>query len=266
MSRGRLIGLGVAVFLGSAVLLAPADRLQAWFVPSDAAVRAQGLSGTLSQGRVTRLDVQGRPALRNVSWTLQAWPLLLGRASFRLAGGADGMLLDGVATVVPSGTVTLRDFRLASPLTELLQAAGQGMLPVEGTLGMEVRQLKLRQRWPEQAQGTLNLRGLGWRLGREAVLLGDYEARLDNETAGVKLSVTTSSGALIVNGDARLGQDRSYDLDLKMRPQPNAPPMVANLVRNLGQPDSQGWYHLRRRGQLHAPPGPMPLPAPEQAS
>lgn len=266
MSRRRLIGLGAAVFVVSAVLLAPADRLQAWFLPDDAAWRAQGLSGTLSQGRVAQLDAQGRPLLRNLDWTLQTWQLLLGRASFRLAGGADGMLIDGTASIVPSGTVTLSDFRLASPLTQFLHAAGQGMLPVEGTLGTELRTLKLRQSWPEQAEGTLNVRGLGWKLGREAVLLGDYEARLENETAGIKLSVTTSAGALIVNGEGRLGQDRSYDLDLKMRPQPDAPPMVTNLVRNLGAPDSQGWYHLRRRGQLLAPDAIEPSVLPEQDS
>ncbi len=266
MKAGRLIGLGFAVFLGSAMLLAPADRLQAWFLPGDAPLRAQGLSGTLSQGRVTQLDVQGRPALRQLDWTLQTWQLLLGRASFRLAGGADGMLLDGTAYVVPSGTLTLSDFRLASPLAQALQAAGQGMLPVEGTFGADIRRLKLRQQWPEQAEGILSVRGLGWKLGREPVLLGDYEARLENETAGIKLSVTTTAGALLVNGTGQLGNDRSYTLDLQMRPQPDAPPMVSNLVRNLGQPDAQGWYHLRRRGQLAPPDANTPAPLVDQAS
>ena len=102
----------------------------------------------------------------------------------------------------------------------------------------------------------MTVRGLGWKLGRESVLLGDYAATLDNETGGVKAEIATLSGVLEISGKARLGDDRSYEVDLQMRPKPNAPPMVPNLVRTLGAPDSQGWYHVRRRGQLGPPPAP----------
>lgn len=249
MKRGSLIALGLAVFVVSAVLNAPADRLVAWFVPADAGVQPRGVSGTLSSGHAAQIDVQGLPGVRDIQWTLQAWRLLVGRASFQLSGGADGMLIDGRAAIVPSGTLTLSDFRLASPLKVLLNAAGQGLLPVEGTVGTEIATLKLRDRWPQQAGGTVTVRGLGWKLGREPVLLGDYEALLENETSGLKATVRSLGGPLEVSGESRLGHDRSYELHLQMRPRPDAPPMVSNLVRNLGQPDAQGWYQLRRRGQ-----------------
>lgn len=252
MTRGSLIALGVAVFVLSLALSAPADRLLAWFAPADATVQPRGLSGTLSSGHAAQIDVRGLPAVRDIAWEMQAWRLLLGRASFKLSGGADGMLIDGDAALVPSGTLTLSEFRLASPLKVLLNAAGQGLLPVEGTVGTEISSLKLREQWPDSADGVVTVRGLGWKLGREPVLLGDYEALLENETAGIKASVRSLGGPLEVSGDARVGHDRSYDLNLKMRARPDAPPMVGNLVRNLGQPDAQGWYHLRRRG---APPG-----------
>lgn len=253
MKARTLIGLGLAVFVASAALKIPAERLHAWFAPEDGTVRAQGLIGSLSKGHATQIELRGQPLIRDLAWTLQAWHLLLGRTSFRLSGGADGVLLDGQAYFVPSGTLTLSGFRLNAPLAELLRAIGQGMLPVEGTVGADIGTLKLRGQWPQQADGRVTVRGLGWKLGREPVLLGDYEARIENETAGIRAGVTTVDGALIVTGVARVGQDRSYEVDLQMRPKPDAPPMVPNLVRNLGQPDSQGWYHLRRRGQLAEP-------------
>lgn len=258
MKRGSLIALGLVVFGVSLALNAPADRLHAWFAADDATLQPRGLSGTLSSGHAAQIDVQGLPAVRDIAWTLQTWRLLLGRASFKLSGGADGMLIDGRASLVPSGTLTLSDFRLASPLKILLSAAGQGLLPVEGTVGTEITSLKLRDQWPDSAEGLVTVRGLGWKLGREPVLLGDYEALLENETAGIKATIHTLGGPLEVKGESRVSHDRSYELDLAMRPKPDAPPMVPNLVRNLGQPDAQGWYHLRRRGatagSTRAPP------------
>ena len=254
MKRGTLVLLGLIAFVLTLAFQAPAARLHAWVANSLAAagVQLQGVEGTLSEGRATEVDLRGNPLVRDVGWTLRRLHLLLGRASFALSGGRDGQLVDGTVSVLPSGTLSLSDFKLVTPLKDGLAAAGYPFMPVEGQLGLDLRTFKLRKRWPEKAQGTLTLRGLGWKLGREPVMLGDYEATLDDETAGVKADVRSLSGTLEVSGQARLGDDRSYEMDLQMRPRPNAPPMVGNLVRNLGQPDTQGWYHLRRQGRLDA--------------
>lgn len=260
MKRRNLIILGVGVFLAALLLRTPAVQLQRLFGASlaQAGMQFQGVEGSLSVGRAAQVDLQGNPLVRDLGWNLRAVHLLLGRASFALAGGRDGTLVDGIASVVPSGTLTLQDFRLASPLKGVLAAAGFGYLPLEGQLSLDLSRMKLRERWPRQAQGTLTVRGMGWKLGREAVLLGDYSATLDNETGGVKADIATLSGALEINGQARLGDDRSYEVNLQMRPRPNAPPMVPNLVRNLGAPDAQGWYHVRRSGKLQEPTSAAP--------
>lgn len=254
MKRGGLVLLGVLVFVLTLVFNAPAPRLQAWVAASLAAqgIQLQGVEGTLSSGRASQIDLGGNPLIRDLGWTMRRWQLLMGRASFALSGGRDGQLIDGTASVVPSGTLTLRDFKLVTPLKDALAAAGYPFMPVEGQLGLDLQTLRLRQRWPEKAEGTLTLRGLGWKLGREPLLLGDFEAKMEDDTGGSKAVIRSLSGALEVSGHARLGDDRSYDVDLQMRPKADAPPMVGNLVRNLGQPDTQGWYHLRRQGRLGA--------------
>lgn len=250
MRPRSLILLGLAVFVLAAVLHAPAVQLQRLAAAplASSGVTLSGLEGTLSAGRAARVDLRGNPLLHDLGWTLRRAQLLLGRASFWLEGGRDGSRLDGIAFVVPSGALQLRDFTFAAPLTAVLAAAGYPFVPVEGQALLELERLVLRERWPEQARGHVTLRGLSWKLGREPVRLGDYEARAEDETAGIKLSVSTLAGALEVRGAGRVGHDREYELHLQMRPRPDAPPMVPNLLRNLGQPDAQGWYHLRQRG------------------
>lgn len=261
MKPRSLIVLGLAVFVLTALLHVPAVQLQRLGTSALAAsgITLSGLEGTLSAGRAARVDLRGHPLLHDLGWTLRRAQLLLGRASFRLEGGRDGTRLDGVAFVVPSGAVQLRDFRFASPLVAVLAAAGYPFVPVEGQALFDFERLVLRERWPEQAHGRVTLRGLSWKLGREPLRFGDYEARVEDETAGIKLTVGTLSGVLEVRGDGRVGHDHEYELHLQMRPRPDAPPTLPNLLRNLGQPDAQGWYHLRQRGTLPrgAPPAPI---------
>lgn len=250
------MAIGLAVFLITVLLQWPASRLHGLLASSlnQSGLQLQGLSGTVSAGRVAQISVKGQAVVRDLGWTLQAWRLLLGRASLHLNGGSDGTLVDGTLYVVPSGTLTLSEFQIATALRSALAAAGQANLPVEGQLVADISTLKLREGWPTRAEGLITVRGLGWKLGREPVLLGDYEALIENETAGIKATVRTLAGSLEVSGEARASDDRSYELHLQMRPKAEAPPLVINLVRNLGQPDNQGWYHLRRRGQLAATP------------
>ena len=254
MKRRHLILIGLAVFIFTALLQWPAAQMHSLIATglSQSGVQLQGLSGTLSAGRVAQVSIENQGVVRDLGWTLQTWRLLLGRASVHVNGGSDGTLIDGTAYVVPSGTLTLSDFQINSALKSVLAAAGQANLPIEGQVVADISTLKLRDGWPTRAAGLITVRGLGWKLGREPVLLGDYEAAIENEPAGIKACVRTLAGSLEVSGEARASEDRSYELHLQMRPKPVAPPLVMNLVRNLGQPDTQGWYHLRRRGQLAA--------------
>lgn len=256
MRRRTLVLIGLLVFGFTLVMQTPAVQLYRLVAPRLAAsgVALVGLDGTLSAGRVAQVERLAQPLLRDVTWTLNRLQLLMGRASFDLQGGRDGTLIQGTAFVVPSGTLHLRNLRLVTPLKDGAAALGFGFLPVDGQASVDLERLALRQGWPQQAQGRIALRGLSWKLGREPVLFGDYEALIETETAGLKATVRHTAGTLEVSGDARLALDGRYELNLQMRPRPDAPPMVANLVRNLGQPDAQGWFHVRRSGQAAGAP------------
>lgn len=243
-----LVFLGVVVFLLSAILLTPAAQLYTRLMPQQAGVQIQGLSGTVSEGAAAQVLVRNIPAVGDIHWKLQAWKLLLGKASFHISAGNNGLLVDGVASVVPSGTASLENFRLNSPITALAASAGFPFVPVIGTIGVQVDSFKLRKGWPSHADAVATVRGLSWKLGRNPVLLGDFQAVVSDETGGIRALISTLEGPLEVSGEAHAKEDRSWDLHIQMKPRPNAPPELSNIVSNLGQADTQGWYHLRRKG------------------
>lgn len=274
MSRRHLLVLGLLVFLFSAVFQAPAATLYGWLVPdaSSSSLQLTGISGTVSKGRAAQVSFAGQPAIGNLGWQFQPLQLLLGRGSLRLSGGDQATLLDGTVHALPSGTVVLSDFRLNSPVKALLAAFGQAFVPVEGTAGIDLSELRLRQGWPQTAAGTLTVRGLAWKLGRDPVPLGDFEAVVENQTGGIRATLRSLGGALELQGEGSVGQDRRYAIELRMKPKPDAPPLVSNLVKNLGAPDREGWYRLLRNGEVpasaidgEAPPDDVPEPATEEA-
>ncbi len=262
MKTRWLILLGLLVFLYALLFHAPVASLYAWLQPKNAPPRVElyGLEGSLSQGRAAGIVANGRPALTDLSWHLRPLWLLLGRADFALSGGGIDALLEGGVSVLPSGGINLHDLRYSGALKPLLIAAGQAFVPMDGRVGLNVSQLKLRNGLPTTAEGTLNLQGLSWTLAKDPLLLGDFQAVVAPKPEGLVATISTLAGPLDASGEATLAQDRSYDLHLQVKAKAGANPMIVNLLRSLGQPDTQGYYHLRRRGSLAAAVAAEPAP------
>src|SRR5690606_33886857 len=140
----------------SAIVEAPAVRLHGLLASrlATAGVQLQGVDGSLARGNAAQVGLNGNVLVRDLAWTLQYSQLLLGRASFKLAGGRDGTLLDGRAARRASGALSLDDLRPAMPLPQAFAAAGYAFVPVQGQLGLDLQHLMLRGGWPQQATGT----------------------------------------------------------------------------------------------------------------
>lgn len=255
MSLRTSLLIGLAAFLGFLVWHLPATHLYAGSLPKEgtAALQLHGLSGALGEGRASGLSLRQQPVLGGLHWQLRPLSLLLGRLSADVEA-ADPILTAGVS--VGLGGLRVRDLRLNGNLRPLLAAAGQPFLPLDGQVGLDFGALRIRGGWPTAAEGRIELRQLHYTLARDPVLLGDYTASVQPEGDDLVLLVQTQGGALEVNGDGRIKPDRHYELHLQLKARPGAPPMVQNLLRSLGDPDAQGYYHLRRQGQApaEAPP------------
>ena len=250
MSRRSLYVLvGTLSFLVSLVLLAPVATLYGWLKPRlGNVVEFAGVDGTLRDGSVAMVLLRGQPLVDKLHWRLGLGELLLLRVGADL--DSSGRLL--LAGHVSKGfnTVRAHDLRVAGPLKPLLAAVGQPFAPIDGQAQIDIARLKLLGDWPSDVEGTLQIRGLAWTLAKDPLVLGDYEATFSRDGNDVVALVHTLGGALDVAGDARAKADRSYELHLQLRPKPDAPPLLPNLLRSLGTPDAQGYYHLRREGKL----------------
>ncbi|WP_028006702.1 type II secretion system protein N [Solimonas flava] len=250
MKRRTLYALvGALTFLVSLVLLAPAATLYGWLKPGlGDKVALAGVDGTLRDGSAAVVLVSGRPLAEQLHWRLRLSDLLLGRLGAEL-DSRGGVLISGHISK-GYNSVRAADLRIGAGLKPLLSAFGQPFAPIDGQASLDLPTLKLLDNWPVDANGTLRVQGLAWTLAKEPIVLGDYEATISRDGSDMVALVHTLAGSLEVAGDARAKADRSYELHLQLRPKADAPPLVQNLLRSLGNPDPQGYYHLRRQGKL----------------
>lgn len=250
MSRQWTITITLVVFIGSLILQAPAATLYAWFKPKSATpVELVGLQGSVSAGRASGLNVNGRPALNNLAWTLQPWRLLLGQLGFHLESRGDTTLDSSVALSI-FGSTAINNTQGVMDLKSLLTAIGQPFLPLDGQARLTLKSLRVRKEQFKSADGRVEIHGLAWTLAQEPIVLGDFAATITTENDVIMVKFEPLAGALELNGTAKLSPDQTYEADLQVRPKAGAPALLGSLLGSIGPADPQGWHHIRQQGKL----------------
>ncbi|HEY1076117.1 MAG TPA: type II secretion system protein N [Fontimonas sp.] len=252
MKTRHLIIAGILTFVVGLLVQAPAALLYAWIAPkAGLPVNVLGVDGTLTQGRATQIRFGNQVLVADIDWTLRPLGLLLGRLSYQLHSGTPPLLIDGKVSQGLTGTA-FSPLVANGELRTLAAAAGQNFIPVNGVINLDLSSLQLRKDWPVAAEGTLQLNNLEWTLGKQPAPLGSYQAVLTTEDDQIVARISSLAGSVDISGEARAKPDRSYAYALKLKPKPDAPPMIANLMKQLGTPDAQGYYSLRN--SVDAPP------------
>lgn len=262
MNIRSLLLVGLAFLAAALLIQAPAASVYTWLKPKDRPLPVElfGIEGRLVDGRVSGVVRNGNTLLSDLRWQLQPAQLLLGRLGLKLQSTRDPVLLDGSASFSPLGTVRLKDFQANGGLRPLAAAAGFPFIPMDGQLGLKLTGLKLSKGQVREAEGTVELMGLAWALGQPTPL-GDFRADVTTEDGVIVAQLASVSGPLELSGDAKLTPDQNYELNLRARAKPGAPPMLANLLMQMGPPDAQGFHTLKRQGRMPgAPPPEEPAP------
>jgi general secretion pathway protein N len=247
--------LGMSGLLTGLLLMAPASLLVHWMGGGDPPPVAQliGVSGELREGQAAALSINGRPALRDLQWDLRPAWLLLANLSAGVRAQADDSLLQADVSVWPGKRLRASEVQFSGSIKSLLAAAGQPFVPIDGMARIADGRIALKDGWPSGADARVEIRDLAWTLAATPVVLGDFEIVISDADDGIRARFSALSGPLEVNGEALLKADRSYQLDLGMKPKPEASPVLRNLLASNGAPDAGGWYHLRQQRQAPTP-------------
>ncbi|MDP9139204.1 MAG: type II secretion system protein N [Pseudomonadota bacterium] len=253
MKPRYLILAGTLTFLAGVLIQAPAALVYAWIAPkAQIPLGLIGITGTLTHGKAAQARYGNQVLIADVDWTLRPLNLLMAQLRYRLHSDKVPLILDGEVSQGFGGT-GFHQMKATGDLRAMAEVAGQAFVPVNGTLDLDLISLQLRDDWPVSADGVAQLNGVAWTLSKEPVPLGDYQAQVRTEGDQIIAQISTRGGSVEIGGEARLKTDRSYSYSLKLKPKADAPPMIVNLMKQLGTPDAQGSYTLNREGKVAEP-------------
>ena len=238
-----LVAAGLAALLVGLLVNLPARVAYQWFAPQE--LQLGGLAGSAWNGTAA----QGRAGdfyFTDLDWRFRPLGLLAGKAAFMLEARPPGGFLETRLEAGFAGNLRLDDLRAALPLATLPGMAGAG---VEGELGLNLRSLVLEDGWPVAAEGSARLAGLVLR-GLSRRPIGDFHAALRESGDGIEAALEDAAGMLDLAGTAILARARSYRVQGRVGPKPQATPEVVQQLRLLGSPDAQGRHEFRFEGSL----------------
>lgn len=252
MTRTRLLPGCAALCLLLLLLLASAPAHLLARALAGTPVAADGLVGTVWQGRASRVRVAthaGVLHLGAVTWSLRPLSLLAlsptvhfsarwgtqglaGEATWR---GADELLLTGVEASFDASLL-----RHVAPVA------------LTGTLGAQIDTLHLRDTVPLEAAGRFTWQQAGWDSPQGLLPLGSYAAEVRSAAPAVLTGrVVTLSGPLRAEGELQL-QQRDYSIAILLTHDGAWDPLLQEALALLARPVAAG-YDLRLSGSLPGP-------------
>lgn len=250
MKTRSLVLIGLLSFVGFVVVSAPVATIWPRIAARQPTLNLSGLSGTLFDGSASAVSVQGRMVARPLHWTFSPLSLLAARLGFHVDGALDGLRFDGKVARTLGGEIAVDAMQGTGSLKGLLNLTGDTFLPVDGDVVISIDSLRLANNFPKQLAGELRIGNVRWSLTKEPQLLGDFAIAIATEADVIVARVSPTAGPLDVGGEIRVMADRNYEVDLKVKAKPEATPAIQNLVRTLGEADTEGYFRIKTRASF----------------
>ncbi|ALT00555.1 general secretion pathway protein GspN [Lacimicrobium alkaliphilum] len=209
-------------------------------------LRIQDVSGTVWQGRIEQMSIQGIP-VRAVQWQLSPWGLFAGKAVLDLQAGnirnADELSLDGQVSLSMSA-VGASNLDIYVP-ADLIIAQLPLPLPVNARGRFKVALQEL-----DYARQCRSLEGQGQWLNAEVagtqgyIALGNFDADLNCKAESVLVNIKEPN-SFGLSAQATISPALDIRVSGRFKPAQELPQEVHEAARLFGRPDSDGYYQIR---------------------
>lgn len=260
MAKSRLawVALGLGAYIAFLITSFPASAALRWFAPAEVVIGQP--SGTVWSGRIQTVSAPGF-TLNDIVWTVDFMPLLLGRISGDFDARLPGGFVRAGFSIAWGGRADLEALQLSTNAQlSMVPEAFRAMLLVEdarGQITASIDELTLRDGWPVRAVGEVRIGNIEvaplFQSGPRSMLaIGNYRALLaDTGEPGVFAQLSDLEGPVELQGSLRLGPDRSYLIQSRLRARPGAPNAVIQGVELMaGEQDADGFRSMMLSGSL----------------
>ena len=252
MKKRTLIMVGVGSFLLTSLTQLPASLLSK-LLPADFPLRPEGVSGTLWQGAIARLNWLPMP-MNNVRWELQPAALFKGQIAAHLqANPLTGGDIGATCGISITKKLDCQDVQInAMPIQVLTPYLQNFMLPpLSGNLQASLTHLQ----WAKPAlpilEGNAQWQQAGLQMFPQR--FGTYNATLapgDNGAQQIMLG-SAADASFTLSGNVTVQANGQYQSAINLKPTGTVDPGTVQFMNNaISPPQPDGSYVINGQGQL----------------
>ena len=242
--------LGLFAFLGFLLLQTPATLVIDLLTERLPGFSAQTVEGSAPGG--TAAGVRWRNLqIDQLRWSWRPLALFTGWLEFSLKVDDPELRLAGQAALNPGRDLRLRQLVGTLPLARLAGAAGYPGLPAQGTVELNLAEVRLNPGGrPLAATGIVRLQNLQTTLG-QPLTLGDFTAELKPaDPEGIQGVVQDNNGPLALEGAFSLTPDGRYQFTGHAAVPDANNRALRQAMSLLGPPGGDGRWILNFSGKL----------------
>ena len=209
-------------------------------------------SGTIWQGKAEHLFIHVNGNMLDLGltrWQVEPWSLLMGRMQISIDARKGRQKVVGDVTAGIGQTLVLKDFEASFDIASVM-AFYPVPFRMQGFAEIMLSEAVLKPGQVAALNGNVVARDLVFNF-THPVELGSYAARLGMEGDAVQADVSDMDAMVAVDGTASVTlAAREYQTDMTLKPAAEADPAIAQTLRALAQPNSDGVFVMQRSGKF----------------
>jgi len=213
-------------------------------------VKLYGVQGSIWNGSAEKVIIPNQPAIDNIKWNINPAMLLLARISGDVKASIKNQNVTGDISVSAMGNFSASNVRarIEAPVMQELIKMPLGELG--GVFNINIESFETVQNGLPNIAANIKWQNATLTI-LESVDLGFIDLNLKtNDNNQLTADISNKKGQLLLDGNARLENNKAYDLNLRITPENNADQNIRQSVSMLAKRQTDGSYLLKRKGNL----------------
>lgn len=209
-----------------------------------------GVSGSIWRGHADSVNLPGKPKLENVDWSVNPLALLLASASADINAEIHKQPLKAhISRQLISGNTSISDAEAKLPAKVVQELLDIPFGELGGDIEMYLDDVQLQT----DVMPTIEAR-IFWQHAQfaldQTIALGQVEININtDDTQQTLVEIKNADGDVRITGNAQIGTDRSYVLNLDLKPK-DATGNVAQSLNMFAQRQADGSFRVKQSGNL----------------
>lgn len=250
MRSRNLVIFAVSSYLFFLLLLLPASHLFTLFSPPASVLKLSGISGSVWSGSVDKVTIKNY-SLDSLAWSLNPLLLFAGNIGLDLQSRFAGQSLNTELDYsLFSKKVLLKQLNSNINASELQKQLKLPFGELVGTIQLDIDRLEIKPGQLPDVSGQLSWKQAQIKL-YSTISMGHISliiASADNGELSGQLS--NSGGEVSISGDIKVNANKSYNLNIKLKPRSNASKDLLNILSLVAPRKINAEHIIQRSGRL----------------